>query len=286
MWSLVDFFPDKFQVNILDVGAALSERPPYQSLIDVGRARIIGFEPNTQECERLNRKYGEPHLFLPYFIGDGQPANFHETNWALTGSLYEPNSPLLEKFQNLAEVVKPVAQHPVSTTRIDDIAEIDDVDLVKIDVQGSELAVFQNATRALSGTLVIQTEVEFVELYKGQPLFADVDVFLRGNGFQFHTFTGFGSRAFKPLLINRNVNAGLRQFLWSDAIYVRDWMRLEQLSEIKLRKYAVLAHDVLQSYDLAHLVLVALDRKIGGDLAKAYLNRLIAVTQSNLPRFS
>jgi protein O-GlcNAc transferase len=281
MWSLVDFFPEKFQINILDVGAALSERPPYQSLVDVGRARIIGFEPNSQECERLNRKYGEPHHFLPYFVGDGRPATFHETNWALTGSLYEPNSPLLEKFQNLAELVKPVAQHSVSTTRIDDIAEIDDVDFVKIDIQGSELTVFQNARRALSGTLLIQTEVEFVELYKGQPLFADVDIFLRGIGFQFHTFVGFGSRAFKPLLINRNVNAGLRQHLWSDAIYVRDWMHLEHLPEIKLRKYAVLAHDVLQSYDLAHLVLVALDRKSGGELATAYLKRLVTVAPPN-----
>jgi len=48
MWSLLEFFPEAFQINILDVGAALIERPPYQSLMDVGRARIIGFEPNQQ----------------------------------------------------------------------------------------------------------------------------------------------------------------------------------------------------------------------------------------------
>jgi FkbM family methyltransferase len=274
MWSLLDFFPEKVEIDILDIGAALGERPPYQSLVEAGRARITGFEPDAVECKRLNREYGEPHRFFPYFVGDGRPATFHETNWTLTGSLYAPNSPLLEKFQNLAEVVKPVATHPVSTRRIDDIAEIDEVDFIKIDVQGSELEILRNASRALSRALLVQTEVEFVELYRNQPMFADVDTFLRGHGFQFHTFNGFGGRAFKPLVAGDNINLPFRQALWADAIYVRDWMRLGELDEAKLRKYAILAHDLLQSYDLAHLVIAALDQKVGSGLAPAYLSRL------------
>jgi FkbM family methyltransferase len=275
MWSLLEFFPEDFQINILDVGAALIERPPYQSLVDVGRGRIFGFEPNQQACEQLNREYGNPHRFFPFFVGDGGPAIFHETNWAPTGSLYEPNSRLLEKFQNLAEVVTPVATHAVNTTRLDDITEIGDIDFIKIDVQGSELVVFENASRALSSALLIQTEVEFVELYRGQPMFADVDTFLRANGFQFHTLNGFSGRAFKPLIANGDVNSAFRQALWSDALYVRDWMHLEDLSEAKLRNYAILAHDVLRSYDLAHLVLSALDSRTGGGRAADYLQRLV-----------
>jgi FkbM family methyltransferase len=274
MWSLLEQFPEEFQINILDVGAALVERPPYQSLVDAGRGRIFGFEPDQEACDRLNREYGAPHRFFPHFVGDGGPATFHETNWAPTGSLYPPNSRLLEKFQNLAEVVTPVASHAVSTTRLDDIAEISDVDFIKIDIQGSELAVFQNALRVLSGAVLIQTEVEFVELYKGQPMFADVDTFLRANGFQFHTLNGFTGRAFKPLVANGDVNSAFRQALWSDAVYARDWMRLEELPEAKLRNYAILAHDVLRSYDLAHLVLSALDGKTGRRHADDYLARL------------
>ena len=275
MWSLLEFFPEEFQINILDVGAALAERPPYQSLVEVGRGKIFGFEPNREACERLNREYGNSHRFFPFFVGDGGPAIFHETNWAPTGSLYEPNSRLLEKFQNLAEVVTPVATHAVNTTRLDDIAEIGDIDFIKIDVQGSELVVFENASRALSGALLIQTEVEFVELYKGQPMFADVDTFLRANGFQFHTMNGVSGRAFKPLVANGDVNSAFRQSLWADALYVRDWMRLEDLSETKLRNCAILVHDVLRSYDLAHLVLSALDSRTGGGRAADYLQRLV-----------
>ncbi len=275
MWSLFDFFPEKFHLDILDIGAALDEKPPYQSLVDAGRARIVGFEPDAKECEKLNRTYGEPHRFFPFFAGDGGPAVFHQTNWALTGSLYEPNTPLLEKFNNLAEVVSPVATHAIETKRIDDIPGVGNVDFIKIDVQGAELVVLRNALKALSGALLIQAEVEFVELYRGQPMFADVDSFLRSQGFQFHAFNGFSGRAFKPLVANNDPNAGVRQVLWSDALYVRDWMRLPALDALKLKKYAVLAHDVLQSCDLAHVVLTALDGKTGGDFAPRYLERLV-----------
>jgi FkbM family methyltransferase len=276
MWSLADYFQEDLQIDILDIGASRNsqEVPPYQTLVDAGQARIIGFEPNEEECATLNQEYGAPHQFFPYFVGDGQPATFHETNWMLTGSLYEPNTPLLEKFQNLAEVVTPVATHPVVTTKVDDIDQITNVDFFKIDIQGGELAVFQNALKILAGTLVIQTEVEFLELYKGQPMFADVDSFLRSQGFQFHTFDGFGSRTFKPLVVNNNLNQGIRQHIWSDAIYVRDWMSLEKLSVDKLQKYALLLHDIIGSHDLAYFVLAALDRKTDGSLAEKYLNQL------------
>jgi hypothetical protein len=173
--------------------------------------------------------------------------------------------------------VTPVATHAVNTTRIDDIAEIDDVGFLKIDVQGAELSVLQNAMRTMSSALIIQIEVEFLELYQGQPMFADVDIFLRAQGFQFHTFAEVGSRAFKPLAPQGNLNAGFRQYLWSDAIYVRDWMHLEGLSDRKLRNYAILAHDLLNSYDLAHFVLVALDRSAKSNLAAAYVRRLTGV---------
>lgn len=275
MKSLAELLPPDCLISILDIGAALGERPSYQSLIDAGKARLIGFEPNQHECERLNQSYGAPHQFFPHFVGTGQPAIFHETNWNLTGSLYAPNTALLEKFQNLAEVVTPVAQHPVNTVRLDDIHDINDVDFIKIDVQGSELSIFQNGLRVLSKTLAIQTEVEFVELYKNQPLFADVDSFLRQQGFQFHTFHGMAGRAFKPIIANNNINAPIRQMLWADAVFTRDWMQLDALSEIKLLKYAVIAHDIFNSFDLAHLVLSALDKKTGKDQAATYLHQLM-----------
>lgn len=172
----------------------------------------------------------------------------------------------------MAEVVTLVDTHPVETKTIDSIAEIEAADLIKIDVQGAELMIFENAQRILPNTLVIQTEVEFVELYKNQPLFADVDRFLRSQGFQFHKFWGFGSRTFKPLML-QNPYLG-HQYLWSDAVYVKDWMKLEELSPLQLTKYAILAHEVVRSYDLVHLILSTLDRTSGSSYLTKYEDRL------------
>ena len=274
MFSLIELIKLETPITVCDVGAALGERPSYQSLVDCGAARIVGFEPEASECERLNTAYGEPHRFFPYFVGDGRDQVFHQTNWNLTGSLFEPNKALNQYFNNLEELTRLVAKHPVTTVRLDDVPGLDDIDFLKIDVQGAELMIFKNAPRLLSNTLMIQTEVEFVHHYIDQPLFADVDTELRRQGFQFHTFEGFGSRAFKPLAKTNSINEGFRQIIWSDAVYVRDWMKLGQLSDEKLIKYAVLMHDVLRSYDLCHLVLDERRRRDGKDWPARYREML------------
>ncbi|HET9701851.1 MAG TPA: FkbM family methyltransferase [Burkholderiales bacterium] len=266
-----------WMVHVLDVGASdlAGEQAPYEKLVRAGRARVVGFEPDAAACERLNAKYGGVHRFLPYFVGDGNAATFHETNWSLTGSLFRPNRPLLEKFQNLHEVVTLKAEHPVQTMRLDDIPEVGDVDFVKIDVQGAELAVFQGGERVLRDALLVQTEVEFVELYENQPLFGDVDRQLRACGYQFHTFAGLAGRCFKPLVVNNDMNLPMRQLLWPDAIYVRDWLKLDALSDEKLRKLAILLHEVVGSFDLCHLVLQALDARGSGAAAPRYMSALM-----------
>jgi len=269
-WSLTDLLAEGETIHILDVGAALLEEPSYQCLLDAGKARITGFEPDQQSREKLQQRYGSSHVFYPHFVGAGGPATFHETNWSYTGSLYPPNTPLLAKFQHLEEVMQPVTCHAVQTVALNDLPQISDVDFFKIDVQGGELSVFANAGRILKDVLVIQTEVEFVSLYQDQPLFADVDRFLRAAGFQFHTFQEVAGRAFRPLVPKASPFAPVRQLLWADAIYVADWMQLERLSSERLRRYAVLAHDLLHSYDLAHLALQELDRRSGELTADLY----------------
>ena len=123
---------------------------------------------------------------------------------------------------------------------------------------------------------MIHTKVKFVEMYKNQPLFADVDRFLRSQGFQFHTFPNYGSRCFKPLVTEGNINKGLNQRLWADAVYVRDFMALDKLPAGKLVKMAVILNDVYQSFDLCYVVLEA----AGGDLAGDYLRRLAAAADN------
>jgi FkbM family methyltransferase len=282
--SFYSVFPTIPKIAIADVGASLiGEEPPYQHLIDAGVATLIDFEPDAVACEELNVKYKGTHKFYPYFIGDGNPSIFHETNWVATGSLFPPNTELVNKFNHLGELMIPKAQHHVQTTRLDDIAEIDRIDFLKMDIQGGELAALSNAPKLLETTLLVQVEVEFLELYSGQPLFADVDSYLRSQGFQFHCFQGdLSGRAFKPLVVHNNTGAKLNQVLWADAIYVKDWMKLEKLNEELLIKYIVLAHEIARSPDLAHLVAMHLDSRTNGSYASAYRKMITPNTSTEL----
>jgi FkbM family methyltransferase len=275
IFSLYDLDPELSPITVLAVGAAdhPDYPPPYAGLVASGHAHLIGFEPDLPSFATLTLKYGRPHRFFPVFVGAGGPAKFHRTVRPDTGSLYPPNMPLLELFNGLAESTTPDGVTDVQTVRIDDIEEIGDVDYIVIDVQGSELEVFKGAARVLASAVAVQTEIMFVELYKGQALFADLDLHLRQHDFWFHTFLGMASLTMKPLQVGVP-DHGLNQRLWSDAIYVRSPLQLAALSCDKLRKLAVVLHDVYRSYDMAFHCLCAADARDGGTLAQRYCAQL------------
>jgi FkbM family methyltransferase len=262
------------RIQIVDIGAMdIGEaQNPYERLLAGDLACIIGFEPLEQECKKLNESSSANRRFLPYAVGDGTKKPFYITNTGMTSSLFEPNHDLTIKFQNLDELMQVIKTEEMQTVRLDDIPEIIDTDFLKIDVQGAEKMILENAARMLKNTLVIQTEVEFVPLYKNQPLFADVDRTLRSHGFEFHKFLGTAGRSFKPLFVKGNINVPISQILWADAVYVKNFMELDALSEQKLLKYAVIMHEVFRSLDLCHLVLTQYDRKTGMSLSQRYLN--------------
>lgn len=273
-FSLSELSPDQPAIEVLDVGAFDDAKYPavYKPLLS-RHARVTGFEPDLGGCLRLRQKYGAPHRFFPLFVGNGQPARFHATNRAQTGSLFPPNTELLEKFLDLHEFTTVEAIRDVNTVRLDDVLPNEDIDFLKIDVQGSELMVFEGGEELLKSVVMIYTEVEFSELYKGQPLFADIDAHLRSRGFWFHTFPAFGAPPFKPLLTNSLV---ANQALWADAIYTRHPLKLAELSNVKLWKMAVLLHDICRSFDFVHYCLSALDARTGGSMAETYRARLDA----------
>src|SRR5262249_12061696 len=154
------------------------------------------------ECDKLNAAAtglgGAPQRYLPYFIGDGSERTFYLTSQTMCSSLYEPSTPMLSRFAGLEELVRTTHTSIVPTHRLDDLPEVQAIDYMKVDVQGAELDVLRGATRLLRRTLVVEAEVEFEPLYTDQPLFGDVDRFMRGQGYRFHTFTGLSGGAFTP----------------------------------------------------------------------------------------
>ncbi len=265
------------RVKIVDIGAnPLDGVPPYEKLLRAGDADIIGFEPNPAALAKLNEMKGPTETYLPYAIGDGKRHKLNFCQAAGMTSLLTPNREVLELFHGFPEWGTVIGTEEVDTQRLDDIAETADIDMVKIDIQGGELMALSHAKKRLKTTLVIQTEVEFLPMYEGQPLFSEVEIFLRKQGFMLHRFYPTVSRVMAPLVVDNNIYAGLSQLFWADAIFIRDITRLTQLSDQQLLKMAAILHDCYGSIDVALRLLVEHDSRTGGRLGGTYLSALTA----------
>ncbi|MDA0220288.1 MAG: FkbM family methyltransferase [Proteobacteria bacterium] len=263
--ALFDLLGLDGRLRVVDVGAAPAEPPPYAALLADDRVDLVAFEPDRRQAQRLRDRYGERACVLEQVVGDGSPGLFRETNMGFTASLLEPDNALAAAFNHLAGLSQFTARRPVATCRLDDLPQAGGADFIKLDAQGGEGAILAGAPRTLAQALVIQTEVLFLPLYRDQPLFADLDRTLRDQGFVFHTFRGFGSRAFAPLVVDGDPARGLNQILWADAVYVRDWTALETLPVDRLRRYAALVQGLYGSFDLAQRIVRALDAQGGGE---------------------
>lgn len=71
----------------------------------------------------------------------------------------------------------------------------DDRTLLKLDLEGHELAALRGAGRLLQRTEVVLTEVQFYEIEGGgRPVFADVVAFFRERGFELYDFACLSQR--------------------------------------------------------------------------------------------
>jgi len=181
---LADLLPDPLVV--VDVGCRWGFSEAWVRLGE--RCRMIGFDPDVEECERLRRRYRDsPHVMIvPVGLGaDAGLATLYRTTAAAGFSLYPPEPEAVERHPGL-DTGKLEGTAVVEVVTLDDWSRqdgVDRIDVIKIDTQGSELNILQGADTMLSTTRAIEVEVEFNELYTGVPLFGDIDRFLRTKGF-------------------------------------------------------------------------------------------------------
>ena len=151
--------------------------------------------------------------------------------------------------------------------RLDDVAETKGVTFLEMDIQGAELLALQNAQARLQEALVLHLEVLFLPLYINQPLFSDVEQYVRHRGYVFHRFFSPTSRTIQPMTVGGSIMRGLHQLVWADAIFVRDFTRLDQLDDRELLTMAAILHECYDLWDLTLHLLLELDRRTGRTLA-------------------
>jgi FkbM family methyltransferase len=209
---------------------AICGPPPVEVIFDVGanvgqaahlfstqfpEAAIYSFEPFPEAFKLLQANVSSLKNVKTFPFGFGETAG-RKTFFLNQGS--ELNS-LLPNAQEGEAYIDRNYFHAIGECQVE-IATLDQfcedtsanptIDLLKIDTQGSELAVLRGAMGTLSSGRIkcVLLEVNFVPLYAGQPAFAELNEVLTQAGFR---FVSFYDHAFHP-----------DHFLkWADALFVR-----------------------------------------------------------------
>jgi len=168
---------------VADVGARWGAADRWRSF--GSRVKVVGFDPDEDECLRLAA--AEPDVtYVPVALGpENRQAILYRTAEPACSSLYPPIADLVDQRPEL-HVIRPVGEEVVDLVTLDswlDASPFAAVHVLKLDTQGSELGVLEGAERALAMVRLLEVEVELNPIYAGQPLFGDVDRFLRSRGF-------------------------------------------------------------------------------------------------------
>jgi FkbM family methyltransferase len=175
---------------IIDVGANSGQYGI--TLREIGyKGKIISFEPLPATYELLSenaRKYQnwEIHNFA---IGNQEGSieiNVSENTYS--SSILS----ITDTHVNTIPESRYVAQESIRIKKLTDAISAEYLSryssiLLKIDVQGFEMAVLEGASPLLPSIKMVQTELSFAPLYKHGPLYNDIFKKMEESGFEFFT---------------------------------------------------------------------------------------------------
>lgn len=172
---------------LLDIGARGGMQWPW-TLIDQQNLSTILVEPDPEEATNLKNSFKnskqEISVLSIALWSKKARLNLNLTKSPGASSVYEPNIDFLKQFPDITrfEIEKKIEFDTTTIDTLVDSGEIKTIDFAKIDVQGAELDILKGGESHFKSNLVgLEVEIEFAHLYKDQPLFNDVDSFVRNQ---------------------------------------------------------------------------------------------------------
>jgi FkbM family methyltransferase len=205
-------------VTVVDIGAAAGTDRRWNLL--QRHLKFVGFEPQESEFNKLVQT--PSHRWLKTALaGANETRPFYVTRYWSNCSLLKPNGEIVQELE-LADDLDIIREEKVACQTLDSALASEQLapDFIKIDTQGSELEILHGARHALEHhLLLVEVEVEFCHLYQDQPLFADVDQFMRSLGFRLQDLGNFLYK--KPRGMS-GVGGCKGRIISADALYFRD----------------------------------------------------------------
>jgi FkbM family methyltransferase len=245
-------------LSIVDLGAAGGVEPRWSKISNY--LEYYGFEPDARTIQEKPKNKFKTYNVIPNLISNkSMESELHISREEGKSSIYQPNLEFLSKFPSSSrfEIVDSLK---LRTSTLDETINTE-IDFIKLDIQGGELNALKGAEKLLGNVLGIETEAEFIDLYKSQPLFGDVNNFLSINNFEFIDFTNL--RRWE-----RNRLGDYGQCVFGDALYLKNPENIfdEKISEIRFRKYLAILY-LYNRFDLINRSL-ELHTKFRSNLSK------------------
>lgn len=155
------------------------------------KATFHAFEPVPELYQKLSKKT-KPFANIntyPFALGDYTGiAKFYVSEFENQPGIPSESSSLLKPKEHLIHAPHVVFKREISVPimTIDSWAQaygVDTIDFMWLDMQGYELNALKASPKIMKTVKAILTEVEFVEAYEGQYLFAEVKTWLEEQGF-------------------------------------------------------------------------------------------------------
>jgi FkbM family methyltransferase len=233
-------------IVVIDVGAHDAFADPRWTKIPHDKIRLHGFEPDVQECAKLNTAAEEAGLdfhFYPIALaGETGQTEFYRYAEPAANSFYPPNEPLINRWcygrsLPLASQFRLREKSSIQAVSLADWAKdnrIAEVDFIKLNVQGAELDVIAGAGPLLDSAAGMVVEQTFTPTYLGAPTFGKVYDLIEAAGFCMFDVVGMNrvARMHSPIHITEDmifVVSGLwpnHQFFEGHFFYMRDPLRM------------------------------------------------------------
>ena len=163
-----------------------------------------------------------PHIQAENIALHEEPGeyDFYQCRTGQLSSIFKPNYELINKYPQPEryDIVETLQIKMTSLDRFFQGSAVPGPHFIKLDTQGSELAILRGSSRVLQHTVGVELEVEHVPLYKEAPLFPEVDSFMRDQGFVLYDlYHSYWSR----LVPEVGFDASLGDLIFSDVLYFR-----------------------------------------------------------------
>jgi FkbM family methyltransferase len=262
--------------TVVDVGANPINPAPYSALLKRGGAHVVGFEPQAEAFAALQAAKGPNETYFPLAVGNGGPLRLQLFASSGLTSIFKPYLAGLKAIGRLGWARR-AGEAELTGVALDEVAALPPFDLLKIDIQGAEVMVFQGAERVLRAAVAVIVELRYFRLYEGEPMLGGVDAELRRQGFHLHKFLDFNAKTLVHSQMARVRPRRMQdQLVDGDAVYLRDITAPEALSMDQLTHLAILAAGVFASHSLALFCLdhLAARGAAAADLPARYVARL------------